>query len=81
MVFLPGGGAVGLDYLNVQQRAAKLTASVPYDRAGTGWSDRLDLPRTSAQVTDELRELPRTAGVPAPCLLGGFYARSVAPAR
>ena len=81
VVFLPGGGAVGLDYLNVQQRAAKLTASVLHDRAGTGWSDRLDLPRTSAQVTDELRELLRTAGVPAPWLLGGFYVRSVAPAR
>jgi pimeloyl-ACP methyl ester carboxylesterase len=83
-VFLPGGGAVGLDYLNVQQRAAELTTSVLYDRAGTGWSDRrVELPRTSAQVTDELRELLRTAGVPAPYLLvghslGGLYARHYA---
>ena len=38
-VFLPGGGAVGLDYLNVQQRAAELTTSIVYDQAGTGWSD------------------------------------------
>jgi pimeloyl-ACP methyl ester carboxylesterase len=83
VVFLPGGGAVGLDYLNVQQRAAELTTSVLYDRAGTGWSDRADLPRTSAQVTGELRELLRTAGVPAPYLLaghslGGLYARHYA---
>ncbi len=35
-VFLPGGGAVGLDYLNVQQKAAELTTSVLYNRAGTG---------------------------------------------
>ena len=28
VVFLAGGGAVGLDYLNVQQRAAELTTSV-----------------------------------------------------
>jgi pimeloyl-ACP methyl ester carboxylesterase len=82
-VFLPGGGAVGLDYLNVQARAAALTTSVLYDRAGTGWSDRVDLPRTAAQVTDELRELLRTAGVPAPYLLvghslGGLYARHYA---
>ena len=83
VVFLPGGGAVGLDYLNVQQRAAALTTSVLYDRAGTGWSDRADLPRTSTEVTDELRNLLRAAGVPAPYLLaghslGGLYARHYA---
>src|SRR5262245_29276962 len=80
VVILPGGGAVGLDYLNVQQRAARLATSVLYDRAGTGWSDPVELPRTSAQVTDELRELLGAAGVPAPYLLvghslGGLYAR------
>jgi len=57
VVILPGGGTVGLDYLNIQERAAQLTMSVVYDRAGTGWSDRVDLPRTSAAVTGELREL------------------------
>ena len=36
VVFLAGGGAVGLDYLNVQRRAADLATSVIYDRAGTG---------------------------------------------
>ena len=83
VVFLPGGGAVGLDYLNVQERAATLATSVVYDRAGTGWSDRADLPRTSAEVTGELRELLLAAGVPAPYLLvghslGGLYARHYA---
>jgi pimeloyl-ACP methyl ester carboxylesterase len=83
VVFLPGGGAVGLDYLNVQERAAAVATSVVYDRAGTGWSDPADLPRTSAQVTDELRELLRAAGAAAPYLLvghslGGLYARHYA---
>ena len=83
VVFLPGAGTVGLDYLNVQERAAALTTSVLYDRAGTGWSDRVKLPRTSAQVTDELRDLLRTAGVPPPYVLvghslGGLYARHYA---
>ena len=59
VVFLPGGGAVGLDYLNVQERAAQLTTSVIYDRAGTGSSNRVELPRSSAEVADELRELLR----------------------
>jgi pimeloyl-ACP methyl ester carboxylesterase len=84
VMFLPGGGTVGLDYWNVQQRAAELTTSVLYDRAGTGWSDRrVELPRTSAEVTDELRKLLRIADVPAPYLLvghplGGLYARHYA---
>ncbi|SHF87625.1 alpha/beta fold hydrolase [Streptoalloteichus hindustanus] len=83
VVFLPGGGTVGLDYLNVQRRAAELTTSVLYDRAGTGWSDRVDLPRGSAEVTDELHELLRVADVPGPYLLvghslGGLYARHYA---
>jgi pimeloyl-ACP methyl ester carboxylesterase len=83
VVFLAGGGTVGLDYWDVQRRAAEFTTGVVYDRAGTGWSDRVDLPRTSAEVTDELRALLRTAGVPAPYLLvghslGGLYARHYA---
>ncbi|WP_433511846.1 alpha/beta fold hydrolase [Nonomuraea sp. CA-143628] len=83
VVFLPGAGSSGMDFLNVQERAAELTTSVLYDRAGTGWSDRAELPRTSAEVTDELRELLRVAGVPAPYLLvghslGGLYARHYA---
>jgi pimeloyl-ACP methyl ester carboxylesterase len=80
VVFLPGGGTVGLDYLNVQRRAAELTTSVVYDRAGTGWSDPVGLPRTLAEVTGELRALLSAADVPPPYLLaghslGGFYAR------
>ncbi len=84
VVFLSGAGTVGLDYLNVQRLAAEHTTSILYDRAGTGWSDPVKLPgRTSAQVTDELRELLRAAGVPAPYLLaghslGGLYARHYA---
>jgi pimeloyl-ACP methyl ester carboxylesterase len=83
VVFLPGGGAVGLDYLNVQRGVAELTTSVVYDRAGTGWSDSVGLPRTLAEVTDELRGLLRVAEVPPPYVmvghsLGGLYARHYA---
>lgn len=83
MVFLPGASAVGLDYLNLHTRVCEFTTSVLYDRGGTGWSDRVDLPRTAAEVTDELRDVLRTAGVPAPYLLaghslGGAYARRFA---
>jgi pimeloyl-ACP methyl ester carboxylesterase len=83
VVFLPGGGAVGLDYLNVQRRAAEFTTSVIYDRAGTGWSDSVELPRALVEVTDELRGLLRVAKVPPPYVmvghsLGGLYARHYA---
>jgi pimeloyl-ACP methyl ester carboxylesterase len=83
VVFLAGGGAVGLDYLSVQQRVAELTTSVTYDRAGTGWSDSVDLPRASLEVTDELGALLRVAEVPPPYVmvghsLGGLYARHYA---
>jgi len=48
-LWLHRAGAVGLDYWNVHRWAADLTTSVLYDRAGTGWSDRVELPRTQAQ--------------------------------
>ena len=83
VVLLPGAGMVGLDLLNVQELAAAHATSIVYDRGGTGWSDAMDLPRTAAAVTDELRELLRAADVPAPYLLvghslGGAYARHYA---
>jgi pimeloyl-ACP methyl ester carboxylesterase len=83
VVFLPGAGLVGLDYLNVQQRVAESTTALLYDRAGTGWSAHAALPRTPAQVTDELRVLLGALDIPAPYVLvghslGAFYARRYA---
>jgi pimeloyl-ACP methyl ester carboxylesterase len=83
VVFLPGSGLVGLDYLTVHERVAERTTSVLYDRAGTGWSDAAALPRTAAEVTSELRDLLRAAGAPGPYVLaghslGGAYARHFA---
>ncbi|MGW7573411.1 alpha/beta fold hydrolase [Streptomyces sp. NPDC054765] len=82
-VFLAGVGLMSLDYLNIHHRVAELTGSVLYDRAGSGWSDPVALPRTAAEVTDELHELLRTAAIPGPYLLvghslGGAYARHYA---
>ncbi|MDH6122178.1 pimeloyl-ACP methyl ester carboxylesterase [Kitasatospora sp. GAS204A] len=83
VVVLPGANLVGLDYLNLHHRTAELTTSVLYDRAGTGWSDWIELPRTAAEVADELRELLHVAGLPGPYLLvghslGGAHARRFA---
>jgi pimeloyl-ACP methyl ester carboxylesterase len=82
VVFLPGAGLTGLDYLPIHERVARMTTSVVYDRAGTGWSDGVALPRSSRAVTDELHALlgAITSG---PVLLlghslGGIYARHYA---
>jgi hypothetical protein len=55
VVFLPGAGLVGLDFLNVQDQVLACTTSVLYDRAGTGWSDEVPLPRSAGEVAGELR--------------------------
>jgi pimeloyl-ACP methyl ester carboxylesterase len=83
VVFLPGAGLVGLDFLNIHEQVSQFTTSVLYDRAGTGWSDQVKLPRSATEVTDELRGLLRKATIPAPYLLvghslGGAYARRYA---
>ncbi|MFD0365772.1 alpha/beta fold hydrolase [Nocardia sp. GCM10030253] len=83
VVFLPGASAVGLDYLSIHDKVAQWTTSVLYDRGGTGWSERVELPRTATEVATELRNLLRAAEVPAPYVLvahslGGAYARRFA---
>jgi pimeloyl-ACP methyl ester carboxylesterase len=83
VVIFPGASAVGLDYLNIHDRISEFTTSVLYDRAGTGWSDPVDLPRSAAAVATELHDLLRAAGVAGPYLLaahslGGAYARRFA---
>ena len=82
-VFVPGGGSLGLDFLLVHEQVAQLTTSVLYDRAGTGWSDDADLPRSADEVTDELRALLQVAAPPPPYLLvghslGGIYVQRFA---
>jgi pimeloyl-ACP methyl ester carboxylesterase len=82
IVMLPGAGLTGLDYLPIHRRAAETNRSVVYDRAGTGWSDPIQMPRTALAVTDELRALLDSVGVQRVVLvghsLGGLYARHFA---
>lgn len=83
VVFVPGAGSFGLDFLLVHERVAQVTTSVLYDRAGTGWSDHVELPRSADEVIDELRALLHSVGVPAPYLLvghslGGVYVQRYA---
>jgi pimeloyl-ACP methyl ester carboxylesterase len=77
-VFVAGAGAIGMDYLMSHERVSELTTSVIYDRAGTGWSDDVELPRAVDDVADELHELVHLIGEAPPYILighslGGAY--------
>lgn len=83
VVFLPGAGLVGLDFLNIHEAICGFATSVLYDRSGTGWSDDIALPRSAGEVASELRALLAKAGAPAPYILvghslGGAYVRRYA---
>lgn len=83
VIFIPGGGAVGLDYWAVHSLVAQDSWSVLYDRAGTGWSTSTQLPRTLDAVTEELNHIVNTLTPPTPPILvghslGGLYARGYA---
>ncbi|MFF7726810.1 alpha/beta fold hydrolase [Streptomyces sp. NPDC008001] len=83
VVFLPGASAVGLDYFGLQQEVARFTTAVVYDRAGTGYSDDVPLPRTGAAVATELYEVLHAQGITGPYVLvahslGGAYAHRFA---
>jgi pimeloyl-ACP methyl ester carboxylesterase len=83
VVFAPGAGLTGRDFLNVHQAAAQRTTSVIYDRGGTGWSDPLALPRSAADAAGEMRAMLAAAGVAPPYILvghslGGAYIRRFA---
>jgi pimeloyl-ACP methyl ester carboxylesterase len=80
VVFLPGAGLTGLDYWQAHARVSTVTTSVVYDRAGTGFSARVRLPRSSRAVTSELDELLRGESkvVLVGHSLGGIYARHFA---
>jgi pimeloyl-ACP methyl ester carboxylesterase len=82
-VFIPGAGSFGLDFLLAHQFVSEQTTSLLYDRAGTGWSEDVKLPRSIDEATDELRDLLEVLSLPGPYLLvghslGGAYVQRYA---
>jgi len=83
VIFVPGAGSFGLDFALVQERVSEFATAILYDRAGTGWSEDAELPRSVGEVTGELRDTLRaTAGDPPYVLvghsLGGAYVQRYA---
>ena len=55
----------------VQPQISKFTRVCSYDRAGFGWSDAPNEPRTSSNIANELDRLLTRAAVPGPYVLVG----------
>jgi pimeloyl-ACP methyl ester carboxylesterase len=53
-----------------QPEISKFTRVCSYDRAGFGWSDAPNEPRSSSNIANELERLLTKAGVPGPYVLG-----------
>jgi pimeloyl-ACP methyl ester carboxylesterase len=80
VIFETGGNDPGYDWNLLQTSVATFTRACWYDRAGVGWSDPPQSPRTSASVVGDLHQLLSRAGVPPPYVLvgasiGAEYAR------
>jgi pimeloyl-ACP methyl ester carboxylesterase len=74
IVVLPGSGLVGLDFWSIATGDTVL-----YDRAGTGWSDDVPLPRSAKDVATELkRALPPGPWILVGHSMGAVYARRFA---
>jgi pimeloyl-ACP methyl ester carboxylesterase len=83
VVLETGAGAFGLDYYNLFELCAQHTTCVLYDRAGSGWSDPVDGPRSAAEIVTDLHTALGLAGVSGPYLLvghslGGLLVRAFA---
>ncbi len=66
-----GLGGTAMEWDQVQHLLAPDHRVCSYDRAGMGWSEPAPGARTSEQITEELRELLTTAGIPGPYVLVG----------
>jgi pimeloyl-ACP methyl ester carboxylesterase len=60
-----------LSWSELQRELAGSFRVVSYDRAGLGWSDLGQMPRTADQIADELYALLQKAHIPSPYVLVG----------
>jgi pimeloyl-ACP methyl ester carboxylesterase len=71
VVLEAGVAASSLSWQLIQPQVAKFATVCSYDRAGLGWSDQTDVPRTPAAIARELRQLLTAAKLPAPYVIVG----------
>lgn len=83
VVLESGSGEVASGWAPVAASLSRDTTVVRYDRAGTGWSEPSDTPRTAAAIVSDLHRALEEIGAPRPYLLvghslGGLYVREFA---
>jgi pimeloyl-ACP methyl ester carboxylesterase len=66
-----GLGGPSVDWFMVQPEVAKFARVCSYDRAGYGWSDSGQEPRSALQIAHELKQLLQAAAEKGPYLLVG----------
>ena len=70
-------GGTCLDWSWIQEELATEAKVFSYDRAGYGWSEPSDCPRTSETIVEELRELLYKANVNPPYILVGHSVAAI----
>lgn len=71
VVFDTYGHTSGYSWSAVQAQVGKFSRACWYDRAGYGWSDPAEMPRTFRSVASDLHALLHAAAVPPPYVLVG----------
>lgn len=71
VIIEPGLGGNCLSSLLVAPEIAKFARVISYDRAGQGWSDASQLPRTAENIVQDLHAMLMNADVPGPYILVG----------
>lgn len=71
VVFESGISATCLNWTKVRGEVAQFARACAYDRAGLGWSDAANSPRTTSAIIDDLHALFEAAQIPRPCIFAG----------
>lgn len=71
VIFESGISATCLNWTAVRSQVERFALACTYDRAGLGWSERANSPRTALAVVDDLHRMIERARIPAPYVLVG----------
>lgn len=79
VVFVAGSGTPSsfTDFYRIQRELQPYARTVSFDKAGFGWSEKTDIPRTIDVVTEELHELLEKSGQLSPYILVGHSLASL----
>ena len=83
VVLQAGIASTSLAWVSIQKELSQYARVIAYDRAGFGWSDKAEEPRTLEQIVRELHATLEASGAAKPYLLaghsfGGLIVRSFA---